>query len=258
MVTEVDIPFETSDHLVVFCLLNPSNDTTFCVIDKTLSTESDHAFDSDSLNIISAVIYNRNKDSLCLSPCPDYTGRYFAPSSGFFVEGETYLLNIHTLEFGEAYAETSIPFHSDISVNLNIAKDPTSEGGYTIMAKWPVKFTPVVTELRILYYRNEDQTDSTLWTIYKPNSELYEENDNVVFRYKGYAGVFNSIRLISADPVLSKYFDQVELMKLRQSEYASFTIINPSGVIPDAGNITGGVGVFGSYIYNNLTISKFE
>lgn len=255
-------PDSEKDKLVVIGLITPA-ENVYVQVGKS-QTFGSGRYEVNKFQVEKAVvtISTDNGKEVHLQPVKDIEGLYIVSQKHFPIEaGKTYHLKVEAPTFETVTATTTVPLKKAVWNQAAIsgywsesyggtiyqlmgdwqAVDGSPDGGYGVSILYP--------SVPVKYLRYDNQgilPQGDKYTIKRDilGSEYNQVDAVLITRDKNY-NEFSKVAELTWD-VLAYYHN------------AAFADIMSGfkGVIPEAGNIQNGLGVFGSYLYDSRTIYK--
>jgi len=238
-------------ELVVYCMLNPDQDTTFLLLSRTFTLGYDLYSHVEEIFLDSAFLVNFQLDTIKFSPLPGKMNKYFALTKGKVLPGRSCHLAVFSTKLGEIYAKTIIPEKNVIDLNLMLDTTYNNSEGYILSCNWTDQGGKFIVQLP--YWYIQDDTNDTIRGVTNYHDDrLIRSRGQVYFNLTMIRGEFFYLEILTIDSISNAFIQESGISSLRNNDDSYIDIINPSGYVPDAGNIEGGKGLFGSYVYNIL------
>lgn len=258
-ISDIGSDYYDDPKLVISCVISPETDTCYIVLSKSIPLGTGINNYDDHVTLLEAYIKSTDNDTLRFQPLAEMKNTYFVPSSGFFKEDSIYELYVSSVDCGDIIALTHIPKMETGVVNIHFTESYIENtywglADYSILGEWPDNQAFYLLEYRLAY-----KQDSIYRTGFIPYFKLNHVDGNIHISYTRSVAIKENsefglldCRLYSTDEHLKSYIDHHFLFINYQEGY--LTMINPTGYLPDPGNITGGYGVFGSFVRNRINI----
>lgn len=215
------------------------------------------SYSPSDFEVKNAVVNIANENGLAqtLNLASATSSIYFCSQSDFAImPGKTYTLKVNVPGYNETVASTTVPAIAAKWKTATLSKQ--DEIYYLFSGTWNAPQNNADNEFGVsIITPNKNIIDRTnegitqLNTLYSVKREVFLNNTNSV-----------QAMLLTTDKAFNNFTRKADLTLnvIENLNSAAFTdiISGFKGVIPDAGNIKGGIGVFGSYLKVVKTLNK--